>query len=108
MIYFPGVLAVFIIPSSHMLFNTRMNSLKNEKSLAKKLAGFQTAHIIKMAMLESVAMLAIIACLATFSTINFFVFGLAIILMAGSAPTTFKLTEHLNLSPDEVQSLEGI
>ncbi|XOV93921.1 MAG: hypothetical protein ACFHWX_04275 [Bacteroidota bacterium] len=106
-VFMPVFLAIFMLPTAVMLSNRQMNVLKEKSDLGQKIAGFQTAHIVKMAMLEGVGLFAIVVCFITYTTINFFVFGLVIILMAGSAPTAFKLSEKLGLSRDELETLGG-
>ena len=106
-IFVPTFAGIFLIPTSMVLFNKQMCQAKDKKELGSKLTSFQTAHIVKMAMLEGVGMFSIVACLVTLTTANFFIFALVIILMAGSAPTAFKLGEKLSLSRNEVQQLAG-
>ena len=106
-IFIPTLAGIFLIPTSLVLFNKQMGQAKEKKELGSKLTSFQTAHIVKMAMLEGVGMFSIVACLVTFTTANFFIFALVIILMAGSAPTAFKLGDKLSLSRGEVQQLDG-
>ncbi len=105
LVFIPVFSGIFLIPVSLVLFNRQMDQAKNKKELQDKLAGFQTAHIVKMAMLEGVGLFSLVACFVTFTTANFFLFALVIILMAGSAPTAFKLGARLSLSREEIQQL---
>lgn len=106
-IFVPTFAGIFLIPTSLVLFNKQMSQARKNTKLNDKLIMFQTAHIVKMAMLEGVGLFSIVACLVTFTTVNFFIFALVIILMAGSAPTAYKLGEKLSLSRNEVHQLDG-
>ncbi len=103
--FIPAILAVSFIPTALFLFNRQLKVLEKKPDLDQKLIGYQAAHIVKMAMLEGVGLFAIVACFVTYTTVNFFVFALVLILMAGSTPTAFKLGDQLGLSRDEVESL---
>lgn len=107
MIFIPGIMAIFLIPAAQFLFKRQLSALREKKTLSEKLIGYQSAHIIKVGMLEAVGLTALVISLVTFTTINIYVFVIVLIFMAGSAPTAFRLGDKLGLSREEVETLEG-
>ena len=101
-------MVVLAIPVSSMIFKTNIKErITNASDLSGKLAVFQVAHLIKLAVLEATALLAVVSCLVTETTINFIAFGVMIAFMISSAPTPLKIGESLGLSREEINQLEN-
>lgn len=106
--FIPIGFAIILIPLSSYMFNSTLKQNLLEKTeLQQKLAAFQTAHIIKMALLEGGALFAVVASLSTNTYVNLIVFAVLLSIMLISTPSVFKLTETLNLTSQEASSFEG-
>ncbi len=92
--------AIFGIYLGSFLYKKQLNSLANKKSLKEKLAGFQSASIIKYATIEAPALLAIVA---AFLNGNLFYLLISIVLLIYlffQKPTKEKIEMELNLTGD--------
>lgn len=105
--YVPIAMLVLAIPISSFVFKNFLNqNVKKDAELFIKLGSYQAAHLVRVAVLEAAALMAVVSCFVTYTTINFITFGIALVFMIMAAPSAFKITEHLNLSPEEVKQLE--
>ncbi len=106
--FIPIGLTLILVPMSSFLFKkTLATNLNGKTELAQKLSSFQTAHLMKIAILEAAALLALVVCFVTRTTLNYFTFGIPLLLLLLSAPSAFKITELLHLSQEETSELEG-
>ncbi|WP_425392089.1 hypothetical protein [Ekhidna sp.] len=76
-----------------------------EKTLSQKLASFQTAHIIRMAMLEGCALFASVAALINGELLHLIIASLTLAIMFSKTPTPFLLESELGLNQDEKDQL---
>ncbi|UXP32276.1 hypothetical protein N6H18_18215 [Reichenbachiella agarivorans] len=105
--FLPLLVAAMMIPASSIAFHSSLKKLlKKNPDLKQKISAFQNAHIIQMAMLEAVGLLSVVICFLTNSYVNFLMFGIILLLMILSTPSTFKLSEQLHLSKSEIDQLD--
>lgn len=107
--YFPLLMAIVVIPVSNYMFSSTLKKgLEGQTELGMKLGSFQTAHIIKMALLEGCTLFALVGSFTTYTVANFGVFVVMFALMILSTPSAFKLVETLNLTPEEIRLLRDL
>ena len=99
-------LLIVAFPVSAILFkSTVKNSQIEQKALPQKIATFQTAHLIRMAMFESAGLFAAVATLQTGNYYNLGVLLIVLIMFFFLRPTPAKIAMDLGLSTDEKQQL---
>ncbi|WP_424961485.1 hypothetical protein [Ekhidna sp.] len=108
LIYVPIISALIALPASIKLFNNKIqDGIAPGVELKNKLMTFQSAHIIRIALLEAVALLSVITCLLTNTSVNFITFLLIIFYLVLLFPTSSRVAEHLHLSNSERIQLES-
>lgn len=106
--FLPIGFGVVMIPASFLLFGSNLKErVDKDSQLSYKIAAYQTAHIIRMAMLEGVALFAIVGAFVTSTYANFVVLFFALLAMVLVSPSTYKLMEALKLTREEMEMLEG-
>lgn len=106
--YAAPALLVFSIPASSLLFNNITQGIKGaDVPLNRKLATYQTAVIVKAALLEAPALLACIAAFLTGRIVILLVIPLVLLLFFINRPTLYRLESDLELTRDEVDQLKG-
>ena len=106
--FLPIVFAAVLIPLSFFLFNSTLKqNLEGKSELSQKIAAFQTAHIIKIALLEGGSLFGIVASLSSNTYTGLVVFAVLLSAMLLSTPSVLKLAEKLNLTREEISSFEG-
>lgn len=99
----------FMLASYPFVFKSALK--KNdllEKDLSQKLASFQTAHIIRMALLEGCALLASVATLINGELLHLITAALTLAIMFSKTPTPFLLETELGLDQEERNQLMNI
>ncbi len=101
--YLPAVLLLVILPVSLVVFRLVLkdNMPKRNPDLSKKIRAFQTAHLVRISMIEMVALSGAVVSLVTGSQINLIVVLLALVIMALLAPTPSRLEGLLELNTEE-------
>ncbi|UBM59897.1 hypothetical protein LAG90_04450 [Marinilongibacter aquaticus] len=102
----PIAILVGILFSS-FYFNRQVKKLWKVKNLKEKLSGFQKAFILKMAMQELPATVAVVAALFTGEAQFLFIALAVIIVMIIGVPSKEKIALFLQLSPQEKHTLEN-
>jgi hypothetical protein len=106
LMYLPGGFMIIAFPASHVVYkNYLKDKIGGTIELRSKLGLFQTAHLIRIAMMEAVALFAAVTCLVTGNLLNLGIFCIALIMLVLVAPTPFKVAEALNLSQEERNQL---
>ena len=80
-------------------------NLLGKTELTDKLAAYQKSHLVKIAMLDGIVMFAVVVGFSTNTYAPFLVSGPVLFLMLLLLPTAFKITEDLNLTPQESSQL---
>ena len=102
------IIALISSIGSRIIFNSIINSIKNnfELLIADKFLKYQTALIVRVALLEGAALFNIVVFLITGNTFTLYFALLCILGIWFRRPTKEKVSEDLNL-PD-TNSLNGI
>ncbi|MCV9387864.1 hypothetical protein [Reichenbachiella ulvae] len=104
--FLPISFAVMLIPGSYFLFSTGLKErVDKESELSAKIAAYQTAHIIRMAVLEGTALFAIVGAFVSNTYANFTALFFVLLVMVLVTPSPFKLMESLQLSRSELEAL---
>ncbi|WP_421870880.1 hypothetical protein [Marinoscillum sp.] len=106
--FIPIVALMISVPGALIVFKSQINGqLKENPPTERKLAIYQTAHIIRMALMEFAALFGVVVCIVTVSYINYFTTGVALLIMLLMLPTKFRISEDLKLNRDEQKQLFG-
>lgn len=100
-LFIAPILAVGGILVGNFLYNNQINALSNKNSLREKLTGFQTASIMKYALIEGPALLAIVS---SMNSGNLFYIIIAIALIVYfyfQKPTKEKIESNLKLNSEQ-------
>ncbi|TLX76109.1 hypothetical protein E9993_07815 [Labilibacter sediminis] len=89
------------IPVSHIFFHKKVKHINSDLPLSKKVAMFQTAFIVRIAMLEAIGLLAVIGYLVAADKSFLYMFGVVFVLFIIHAPTKQRICGDLELSEEE-------
>ncbi|MEN8125479.1 MAG: hypothetical protein ABFR32_10155 [Bacteroidota bacterium] len=103
--YLVPILAIGGIWVSNFLFNQKINEIPKNTTLIEKLAAYQTASIIKYALLEGPAFLGIIAFMEDGNLLYLLISGLLVLYLFYQKPTKDKIEIDLNLSEEQKYQL---
>ncbi|MEQ9467210.1 MAG: hypothetical protein RLN88_07335 [Ekhidna sp.] len=101
----PGyfLFAVGIYP---ILFKSAIKPAKVEGiDLGKKIATYQTGHIIRLALLEGAALFAGVVVVVNGQLLHLITLGLVLAIMFSKLPSPYLLESELGLSPEEKEKL---
>ena len=93
------------IPVSHIFFYKKIKHINPDIQVVNKLRFYQTAFIVRVAMLEAIGLIALIGYLVTADKSFLYMFAVVFILFMIHAPTKNKLCSDLNLSEQEEELL---
>ncbi len=100
------VLALLVgIPVSHLFYHKKIKHINEEWPLINKLRHFRTAFIVRIVMLEAIAVLSIVAYLLNADSSFLYMFGVVFVLFIIHAPTKNRITTDLQLTEEEQQLL---
>lgn len=101
-------LLIIAFPLSSILFKSNIrNSSATQKKLPRKIAAYQTAHLIRMAVFEGCGLVAAVAVLQTGNYYNLGVLAVVLVMFFVLRPTPSKIALDLGLSSDEKLALEN-
>ena len=101
------VVAISGIFAGNMIFRKRLEQLIELKNLNEKLTGYQSALIVKYALIEGPAFFTVVAYLLTANVLFPVIAVFLVVVMVLSAPRKDKLITDLNLSMKETSILEN-
>ena len=99
--------AISGIFAGNMIFRKRLEQLIELKNLNEKLTGYQSALIVKYALIEGPAFFTVVAYLLTANVLFPVIAVFLVVVMVLSAPRKDKLITDLNLSMKETSILEN-
>ena len=105
MVFVVPVMATSMIGLSFVVFSKLVNAAAEKSSLSDKLRGFQTATLLRMALLEAPSLLAAVSIFLTGSTYFLVVNAVSIVLLALTIPRKEKVIELLRLTSPEIDLL---
>ncbi len=100
-LYIVPAVAVSCVIMSNFLFKNLLNSAKNKSDLSDKFMSYQTAVLVRLALLEAPVLLAIVAYLLTGRLGLLGVGALVILFYLTVRPSKAKAAQELGLSPSE-------
>ncbi len=95
------------IPVSHVFFHKKIKHIDRSLGLSTKITFFQTAFIVRIAMLEGIGLLGIIGYFTTADKSFLYMFGVVFILFIIHAPTKQRISSDLELSEEEGELLNN-
>lgn len=95
------VIAIGAIVVSQMIFKKLLAAAENKPGLKNKLDSYQTASIIKFAMIEGPAFLGIVLSMTTGNTAFIAIAGVLVIFLILQKPSRTKVESDLNLRGDD-------
>ena len=102
------IMLIISVFGSSFLFKKQTQSITKEITLQQKMIKYQTATIVRSALLEFAALIGIVA---TFTTSNYYFLiftGIALVFMIFNFPTKDKFAQILNLDFDEKAKLTNL
>ena len=100
------VIALLVgIPVSHIFYHKKIKHINPELPLHTKLIMFQTAFIVRVAVLEAIGLLATIGYFVTADKSFLYMFGVVFVLFIIHAPTRQRISTDLDLSEEEGELL---
>jgi hypothetical protein len=101
----PG-LAVSGIALGWIFFDIRLKVLRDKSNLREKLSGYQSAMIVKLAMMEGPSLLALVLFFLSGEYIFLAVAAFVVLVFLFSHPTKAKIIQQLQLHDDERMLLD--
>lgn len=105
--YLAPLLCVAAIISSHLLYKKRIADIQQQNDLIDKLTDYRGAFIIKLALLESATLFAVICYLLTANFLYVPLFIAMAVLFFFNRTTKTRIIRELNLSAEEVKSFDN-
>ena len=106
-VYISAALVILSMPMSMVLFSQSIKGIKgSNKTLSEKLTTYQTALLIKAAILEFPAMFVCVTVLLTGNLIVLLLIPLVLFIFFINKPSLFRLESDLELTRDEVEQLK--
>ncbi|WP_075601938.1 hypothetical protein [Saccharicrinis aurantiacus] len=100
------IMALLIgIPVSHLFYHKKIKHISQEWELSRRLTHFRTAFIVRIAVLEGVGLLSIIAYLLNADKSFMYMFGVIFVLFIIHAPTRNRIATDLELNEEEQAKL---
>lgn len=100
------LLPVATIFAGNILFKKQLGSIPDNATLQQKLAGYQTAFIVKCALIEGPTLFALIIFSSTHNIYNLIIGIILIVILFIQRPSKEKIIEQLNLAREERMQLE--
>lgn len=106
-IYVVPIMAFTGLAVSNILFKTLVNKIDGQSPLKTKLAAYQSALIVRFALLEGPSLFAIVSFMLTGNLIFLGISGAIIAYFIYLRPTKQKIEDDLNLGYEEKAELDG-
>lgn len=105
--YTSAALVLLSMPLSMILFGQLIKGIKGRnKNLSEKLTAYQTALLVKAAILEFPALFVCVTVLITGNLITLLLIPLVLFIFFINKPSLFRLESDLELTRDEVEQLK--
>ncbi len=104
--YIPPAFLLLALVMHQVIFKTTVKPiLKKETTLSQKLTAFQSGHIMRIALLEGVALFATVVALINGELLHLITVAVILAVMFKKLPTSFLLENELRLSREEKEQL---
>ncbi len=107
LLYLPATALLFAVPLGNTLYKKMLAGVHPEMSLKNKLARYQIAIILRAALIELAALLAVVVCFLTGNILLLLIVPISWILFFFVRPTISGMENDMLLSRDEVNELSG-
>ena len=104
--YLAPIMAVTVIALSTILFNKLIGEIDYTSRPVNRFTKYQTAFIVKMALLEGGALMNIVACIITKNALFLAIAAIVFFIMSAARPTKDKVYGQLGLQ--DTDDLDGI
>jgi len=105
--YLPGGSLIFLWPSSLFIYQRLVRAIPENLSLDQKLLRFQSAHLVRMAAIEVVGMLAAVVSFVTTTNENLLIIAIVFGLFFSNQPTKQRIVQDLKLNQGEQVELDS-
>lgn len=102
-----NVLLLVMIPAGYTLSARRMAAINPKDPFFTKFGQYQTAMILRWAMIEGVALLAIVGMILLEDAKQLVIFVICILVLSANTVTKEKATRGAQLNPEESRALDG-
>ena len=89
----------------HFIFNTNLKEVQQKPSLQEKLSGYQSARLIRLALIEGPSLFAVVGFIITNNQLYLIIAFLLLTYMIFLRPTPQKIKQDLNLTIQERKEL---
>jgi hypothetical protein len=96
-----GLLGLGSLFGGDIIFKAQLKKAKIHPALPQKMMQYQTANIIKYALIESVALFSTVAALLTLSVWFLYIAGFLVLVLASYYPSIDRAIKELDLNVDE-------
>jgi hypothetical protein len=96
-----GLLGLGSLFGGDIIFKAQLRKAKIHPALPQKMMQYQTANIIKYALIESVALFSMVAALLTLSVWFLYIAGFLVLVLASYYPSIDRAIKELDLNVDE-------
>ncbi|WP_299365619.1 hypothetical protein [Winogradskyella sp.] len=103
--YLVPILAVGGVMASHFLFNSLLKTVHAKSTLKEKLTSYQSARIIRLALIEGPAILGIVIFITTSNLFYLIISAILLVYMIFLRPTLQIIKQDLNLTVDQNKEL---
>lgn len=103
--YLPATALLFSVPLGNNLYKRVIGNVSTEHPLRSKLARYQTAIILRAALIELAALLASVVCYLSGNVLLLLIVPICWVLFYFNRPTISGIENDLLLSPGEVKEL---
>jgi len=102
-----NVLLLIMIPVGYTLSARKMATINPKDPFFTKFGQYQTAMILRWAMIEGVALLSLVGMIVLEDAKQLVIFLICIFVLSSNAVTREKATKGAQLNPEESRALEG-
>jgi hypothetical protein len=106
-IYIVPVFALAAVFAGNFLFSKLISDANNKEVFSQKLAGYQSATIIRFSLIQGVTLFAIVVAMLTNNTVFITIAALLILYMVSIRPTNNRVLNNLSLSLEEQAEIAG-
>lgn len=101
-----NLLLLVSIPAGYMISGRRLEAIKSKDPFPRKFEQFQTAMIIRWAMIEGTALLSIVGLILLQDAKQLVIFVLCILVLSLNTVTRDKVVRMAKLNPEEARALD--
>ena len=101
-----NVFLLAAIPAGYTISSRRMEAIDAGDSFAKKLEQFQSAMIIRWAMIEGTALFSLVGLIVLQDSKQLILFVICILVLSSNTVTKEKVTRMAKLNPEESRALD--